>query len=91
LIGYYKLFGWGNHHASYPTSKESSYPTSKEFKHGSALIRLNMHSMHKLLKKTTKHELSYCKTKGAYYAPIIEDDNEAGDMAVHGIQYYLNN
>jgi hypothetical protein len=47
--------------------------------------------MHKLLKKTTKHELSYCKTKGAYYAPIIEDDNEARDTAVHGVQYYLNN
>jgi hypothetical protein len=55
LIEYYQLFGWGNHHAS--------YPTSKEFKHGSAFTRLKVLSMHKLLKKTMKHELNYCKIR----------------------------
>jgi hypothetical protein len=31
------------------------------------------------------------KTKGAQYASIIEDNNEAGGTATHGVQYYLNN
>ena len=57
------------------------------------MTRLKVHSMHQLLKKMTKHEvkLLYDKTKGAQYAPIIEDNNEAGGTAAHGVQYYLNN
>jgi hypothetical protein len=53
---YYQLFGWGNHHASYPTSKEARVYVAY-------MTRLMVHNMHKLLKKMMKHELSYCKTR----------------------------
>jgi hypothetical protein len=56
LIGYYQLFGWGNHHASYLTSKEARVYIAY-------MIRLKVHSMHKLLKKMMKHELCYCKIR----------------------------
>jgi hypothetical protein len=56
LIGYYKLFGWVNHHASYPIIKEARVCVAY-------MIRLKVHSMHKLLKKTMKRGLSYCKTR----------------------------
>jgi hypothetical protein len=36
-------------------------------------------------------KLLYDKTKGAQYVSIIEDNNEAGGTATHGVQYYLNN
>jgi hypothetical protein len=60
LIGYYQLFGWGNHHASYPTSKEARVCVVY-------MTRLKVYSMHKLLKKMTKHELSYRKTRLKVY------------------------
>jgi hypothetical protein len=47
---YCALFGWGNHHAS----------SSDIFEARVCVTRLKVHSMHQLLKKMTKHELSYC-------------------------------
>jgi hypothetical protein len=44
-------FGWGNHHASYLTRKEARAYVAY-------MIRLKVHSMPKLLKKTMNHELS---------------------------------
>jgi hypothetical protein len=90
LIGYYQLFGWGNHHASSSDISEArvciAYVTRLYDKTKGAqyapIIEEDDDARVKLLLD---------KTKGAQYAPIIENNNEAGGTAAHGVQYYLNN
>ena len=87
MIGYYQLFGWGNHHAS----------SSDIFKARVCVTRLYDKTKGAQYAPIIEEDdearvkLLLDKTKGAQYAPIIEDNNEAGGTAAHGVQYYLNN
>jgi hypothetical protein len=87
LIGYYQLFGGGNHHALSSDIFEARvcvtrlYDKTKGAQY-TPIIEEDDEARVKLLLD---------KTKGAQYAPIIEDNNEAGGTSAHGVQYYLNN
>jgi hypothetical protein len=60
LIGYYQLFGWGNHH------HHTSYNIRQAKTKGAQYAQIIEED------DEARVKLLYDKTKGAQYAPIIE-------------------